>query len=172
MGTKIRKTGEIAKYSPYLCNVMKPKYTFLILIAALHIAGCSSHHPGSEKQLHETLDSFCEAYFSWHFPEALPYCTPSSRTWLSYAASNVHQADVDILRNMNSGTAHEIIDIDYLSDSLAEAHIAVTNVLLMDTIGTEGHLADKASFTIPLHFDKNGWKVDLNSLPRNEKLSE
>ena len=68
-----------------------------ILASAYTLTGCQSHQ-GDEDQLENDIDSFATYYFNWQFPKTQKYCTQSSEPWLRYAASNVHQADVDLLR--------------------------------------------------------------------------
>ena len=71
---------------------------------------------GDEDQLENDIDSFATYYFNWQFPKTLKYCTQSSEPWLRYAASNVHQADVDLLRTKLRLPTIEINDIDFSDD--------------------------------------------------------
>src|SRR5574344_1276584 len=71
--------------------------------------GCNGHQ-GSESQLKELADSFSNAYFNWQFKRAVPYVSNSSVVWLRYAASQVHQEDVDSLRKKAQGASCEIND--------------------------------------------------------------
>lgn len=61
------------------------------------LSGCEPHE-GSEDQLKADVDSFANYYFNWHFPKAVKYCTQESERWLRYAASNVNETDVELLR--------------------------------------------------------------------------
>ena len=73
-----------------------------ILTSVYTLTGCQSHQ-GDEDQLENDIDSFATYYFNWQFPKTQKYCTQSSEPWLRYAASNVHQADVDLLRTKAEG---------------------------------------------------------------------
>ena len=83
-----------------------------ILTSVYTLTGCQSHQ-GDEDQLENDIDSFATYYFNWQFPKTLKYCTQSSESWLRYAASNVHQADVDLLRTKAEDATVEINDIDF-----------------------------------------------------------
>lgn len=78
-----------------------------ILTSVYTLTGCQSHQ-GDENQLENDIDSFATYYFNWQFPKTLKYCTQSSEPWLRYAASNVHQADVDLLRTKAEDATVEI----------------------------------------------------------------
>lgn len=95
-----------------------------ILASAYTLTGCQSHQ-GDEDQLENDIDSFATYYFNWQFPKTLKYCTQSSEPWLRYAASNVHQADVDLLRTKAEDATIEINDIDF-SDDGANATVSIT----------------------------------------------
>jgi len=138
--------------------------------AMLLLVACSASHEGKEEQLEQDVDSFATAYFNWHFHDALAYSTPTSEMWLHYAASNVHQADVDTLRNMKEGASHEIEEIAF-SDSgdSATVSLKVKNFLRMDTIGTAGHLVEEAMFSLPAVYSNGRWKIDLRSFPKQQK---
>ena len=105
-----------------------------ILTSVYTLTGCQSHQ-GDEDQLENDIDSFATYYFNWQFPKTLKYCTQSSEPWLRYAASNVHQADVDLLRTKAEDATVEINDIDF-SDDL---------VLIKD--GTTENLIDNGDFS-------------------------
>lgn len=146
--------------SKYLSPVMAASFCCLPLLY-----GCQPHE-GSEKQLLEDVDSFATYYYNWHFERANKFCTPKSEIWLRYAASNVHPADIDLLHAKQEDATIEISDVDYHDDEVsATVTLSVNNFLQMDTIGTEAHLKDKATFQIPMTLHKGKWKVALSQLP-------
>lgn len=131
------------------------------------LAGCQNHE-GSKEQLTTDVDSFATLYFNWRFPDALKYCTPESEQWIRYAASNVHQADVERLRNKGEDATVGIDDIQLGDDeTTAVASITVRNFLQMDTIGQEAHLVEQASFQLSLEKDQGKWKIRMANLPRS-----
>ena len=133
------------------------------------LTGCQSHE-GSEEQLENNLDSFATYYYNWQFPKAVKFCTASSEPWLKYAASNVHEADVELLRNKAEDATVEINDIDF-SDDGANATVSITvyNFLQMDTIGQEAHLVEEADFHLPMRIENGVWKIRMVNLPRSER---
>ena len=133
------------------------------------LTGCQAHE-GSEDQLKNNLDSFATYYYNWQFPKAIKFCTASSEPWLKYAASNVHEADVELLRNKEADATVEINDIDF-SDDGANATVSITvyNFLQMDTIGQEAHLVEEADFHLPMRIENGVWKIRMVNLPRSER---
>ena len=154
----------------------KPILGMGIAVAALAtslygLTGCQSHE-GDDNQLEADVDSFATYYFNWHFPKTLKYCTRSSEPWLRYAASNVHEADVERLRTKAEDATVEINDISFGDDGTsAIASITVHNFLQMDTIGQEAHLVDEAEFQLPMSMENNAWKIRMVNLPRSGKRS-
>lgn len=147
-------------YSLYLC---------LASFSLFSLTSCDAPHKGEEDQLKETVDTFASAYFNWHYNDALQLVDSASRKWIIYAASNVHQADIDSLRAMPEGATFHIKDIDYTSDSTAVAFVTVKNFLAMDTIGTASHTVESAKFALSLKYKKEKWHICLTSLPRPMK---
>ena len=140
-----------------------------ILTSVYTLTGCQSHQ-GDEDQLENDIDSFATYYFNWQFPKTQKYCTQSSEPWLRYAASNVHQADVDLLRTKAEDATVEINDIDFGDDEVsAIADITVRNFLQMDSIGEEAHLVEEADFLLPMCMENGVWKVRMASLPQSGK---
>lgn len=149
--------------------------TSFIALAPSSFMGCQSHE-GSKEQLENDLDSFVTHYYNWHFAEASKYCTPASERWLRYMASNVHEADIELLRNKAEDASIEINGIDFHDDEVtATAHITVSNFLQMDTIGQAAHLIEQATFPLQLEMQQGKWKVNLDarmaSLRQNGKRS-
>lgn len=117
------------------------------------------------------MDSFAFYYFNWQFQKASRFVTDSSQVWLRYAASQVHEADIKILRDKEDATI-EIEEMDIASNDEPTARITVRDFLRMDTIGTEGHLVKKACFILYLEEapeEKVRWKVRMEGLPQSEK---
>lgn len=125
---------------------------------------------GSERQLKEDIDSFATHYFNWQFEQAIPYCTPTSKVWLQFAASNVHPEDIDILRNRDEGASIELGEIhDTDNDSIAYIDLTVRNYVRMDTIGKPAQVIEEDQYSIPLLYQNEQWKVDLKGIPRWKK---
>lgn len=150
---------------------MKFKRKTLLLIqlsvvaAFVPIIATYCNRKGHEYAAEEVADSFALHYFNWQFDKALPYVTDSSAIWLRYAASQVHQADVDALRAMTEDATIETEEADIANDSMVTVNIKVKNYLGMDTIGKAAHMVDEAEYTMHLKQENEKWKVILNGLP-------
>ena len=138
----------------------------LSLLFIIPILLLSCEHVGSEREARDDVDSFATAYYNWQFQKAVKYCTRTSEPWLHFAATNVHQADIDILRTQDEGASHEIKDFKIIDDTTAQAFIEVHNYLRMDTIGKAGDMMKKGMFIIKMRYNNKKWLVDLNQLPR------
>lgn len=113
---------------------------------------------------------FATYYYNWHFEKAARFCTPESKVWLRYAASNVHQADIELLKAKNEDAQIEIGDIDFNEDEVtATVNLEITNFLQMDTIGKEARLIKQSKFTLPMTIHNGKWKVELKQLPTLQK---
>jgi hypothetical protein len=140
----------------------------------LFISSCESH-PGSSRQLKKQVDSFAVYYFNWQFHEAIRFVSPTSEKWMSYAASQVHQADIELLQQKELPATCEINEISYDDENLfAIAHVTIRDYLRMDTIGKAATIVDLAHFDIPLsyHAQSDKWIVNINELPRPLKRKE
>ena len=150
---------------------MNLKYLFIALTAFL-VAGCeSASRFKEERSARDAADSFATYYFNWQFRKASRFVTDSSQVWLRYAASQVHEADIKILRDKEDA-AVEVEEIDVNDTETPSARVVVRDFLRMDTIGTEGHLVEKASFRLMLEQTQpegGEWKVRMEGLPQSEK---
>lgn len=139
---------------------------FLLLATGF---GCGSGNSDRDKA-ETAASSFAQAYFNYNFDEAAKFCTQDSRRWLSFAASNIYEADVEVLRNMETGATAEVTDMDFSDeDSTAVATVEVANFMQRDTIGKAGRVIDAAVFALTLVRRDGVWKVRMASLPRSEK---
>lgn len=147
---------------------MKIRLTIILTIAGCVLIGlCACTNHKNEEQLRDTASAFAQTYFNWQFNDALAHCTPSSQRWISYAASQVKQDDVDKLRNAEQGARSEIKKIHFEEgDSMASVVMKVENFLSMDSIGTVGHFVESATYTFQLVRQAKRWKVKLTELPR------
>ena len=138
----------------------------LAAVALLVMAGGCGMHEGSESQLKEDADSFAVCFYNWHFMDAARFCSPRSAAWMRYACSNVHQADIELLRAKEHDAQVELEDVDFCDDdSTALVSLKVTNYYRMDSIGTEAHLVDEAHVSLPMVIEGGKWMVNLQGLP-------
>lgn len=144
--------------------------SMLMAVVATANMGLASCSPSEEEQLTEVVDSFSATYFNWQFHRSVAFCTPESRRWLAYMASQVGQDDVDKLRAHPEGASYEIGEVAYTPGiPKAWAVVTVSHFLAMDTVGAEPQLVDKARFAVPIVLRGRRWKVNLSEPLRPQK---
>ena len=116
----------------------------LIIAMTLSLAACDIIQRDSDKAT-DVAVQWGEAFFNCDYHAAEALCTPDSRRWLQFAASNTTQHDLDLLKQH----AAEVEATDYFpvaSDTLRVVELAVVK--------------------------RNGqWLVRMEGLPRSEKQS-
>jgi ketosteroid isomerase-like protein len=139
----------------------------MIMTAALMV-GCN--YISDEKDISATVEKFAEAYFNYDFETAMKLTTADSEKWLRYAASNIHQADVDVLRSQEEGASVSIDDITIDDgDTTASALVTVHNYMRLDTIGNAGRMISQAQFRLNMVMESDKWRIKMEGLPRSEK---
>lgn len=137
-------------------------FALLVFLPVLLSCGRSS-----DDGVRAAVDSFSTAYFNWQLSCAAHYADSGSRRWLSYAASQVSQDDVDSLRAMPEGAAVKVGGIAYGDgDSTATATVEVSHFLASGAIGQPPRTVGHAVFSIPLACRNGVWRVTLRELPR------
>lgn len=139
-----------------------------LLSFAAVLSGCGEEE-GSEAE--DVAKAFGEAYFNYDFTTAATLATPESGRWLRFAASNVYEADVKVLRGMDEGAKVDVDDVVYCSDdTTAVATLSVSGAMVRDTIGVAGHVdKDKRTYTFRLVKRGERWLVRMEDLPRSGK---
>lgn len=114
----------------------------------------------NEETAKNVADSFATHYFTWHFDHASRFSDDNMQHYLSFLASNVHKADLDLLLSTSTIPSINVIEINMDGDSQATAILELKDVILMDTIGEEAHLYPNAQRTLTLKkADNDEWKV-------------
>jgi hypothetical protein len=147
------------------------KINCLTLLSVLLLTACGGSRDGSEDQLQETVDSFAVSYLNYDFNTARRFCTDDSEKWLQFAASNVLQEDVDILRQQEEPATVDVDEWDYTSDSTASVHVCVHNYLRMDSIGKAGRMTDEGRYVLNAVLHQGKWLIRMADLPRSGKRS-
>lgn len=144
------------------------KALFILSVTAIFPLFMACGAFDTDKDSSEIADSFATAYFNYDYHKSLKYVHPTSRKWIVYAASQVRQEDVDMLRSMAEPPTIEIEEHtrDKENDSLVHIIVKVSNFFNMDTIGTSGHMVQDAKFSLPVLYAKGKWLVRLDELPR------
>ena len=145
------------------------KKTILQLIAALLLVTCSPGRSNTDEQAQETAAEFAEAYFNYDFQTAGNYTTPESRKWLSYAASNVTQAIVDLYNAQEVRATADIADFYWANDTTAIVNIIVNHYITNDSIGASPRIAEEGSFSLTIVRRDDKMLVRMGGPLRNEK---
>ena len=106
--------------------------------------GCDDTAGEGQEVAERVATAWGQAYFNYDFQRAAKYVTSESNRWLSFAASNIYQSDVDLLREQEEGVSVEVDDYCELDDSTAEVILTVRNFLQRDTIGRAGRFIDES----------------------------
>ena len=110
---------------------------FLFVCAAL--TACDETTGKGQDVTQHVVAAWADAYFNYDFRRAQKYVTPESRKWLQFAATNVTQDDVDILRAQDEGATVTVSNYEETDDSTALVTLHVQGSIICDTIGRPAH---------------------------------
>ena len=102
----------------------------------------------------DVAEKFANEYFNLRYKNAAQYCTKESEKFLKFAASQISNDDLAVLK-----------------DAESEVTVKVSNYFEADTIGKTGRIVDEGLFKLSLVKENKKWKVRMEGLPRNEKQS-
>lgn len=139
---------------------MYMKNILFALAVVLLLTTCSGSGFNEDSDITEAVDSFATAYFNYDFKAASRHCTAESVKWLRYAATNVIDEDIELLRAQSEGATHEVVVVNRATDTTATASIAVRNFLQRDTLGRPGHIVSQGLFSVNLAYRSGRWLVD------------
>ena len=139
---------------------------FCLLIGAVS-AGCMSEE---EERAAAQAKKFAENYFNLHFEEAYETCTPDSRKWIAFRASNITERDLEAVRNATEEAYVSSVSCELTSDSTTLARCTVHEALTADSLEQrEGRILEKAEYTIPLVKQGRRWRVRMEGPLRNAR---
>lgn len=123
-----------------------------------------------EKDVQQTIEHFCEAFFELDYPAAVKYCTADSRPWLAAYASTLSASDVDTIRTFERRPKTTILDIR-LEDNTGTAVCKVENAVLTDLWnGPQQQNEEELVYTLRLHKGSDGkWKIKMEGPLQSEK---
>lgn len=124
---------------------------------------------GEKQQIGTFATQFAQDYFNCRYRQALQSCTPESAKWLHYAASNITQADLDVLNSRDKEATCDVVDIATTSDSTSVATLKIKDFFLLDSIGKPGTINDEALLELTMKRAGDKWQVQLSALPRPRK---
>ncbi len=144
--------------------------SFYIFFAATTLFSSCGLLPNSHEDAMETAWQWADAYFCHDYHTAKQYVTHESQKWLQFAASNVSQHDLDILRDQSVQ-----VDVDHIeetgADSVLTAVLEVNNFVAPALLGQESVVQENGLFNITLVERDGRWLVKMDGLPRNERQS-
>lgn len=149
-------------------NVMKQ---VLLLFTILLMTTSCENSDSSAKDAELVAKQWAEAYFNYDFEEASHHITEESSKWLQLMASNITEADVDVINSREEPTTVSVTDLQLDNDTSGQATLRVNNWVCTDSIGKPAHLVDEADFTVLMVRRDGKWLIKMASLPRNEKQS-
>lgn len=141
----------------------------LIWALALSLTACSMLRKDDDQATAVAVE-WGEAFFNCDYHAAEALCTPESRRWLQFAASNTTQHDLDILRQQ----AAQVEATEFFpeaSDTLRVVELMVRNSVSPTIHGGESAQVEEALFHVTVVKRNGSWQVRMASLPRSEKQS-
>ena len=145
------------------------KFRFVAALLAVVFVACDSLSD-TDVEVRDAVSGFAGSYFNYDLQKAVDYCTPESRKWIRFVASNILQADVDVLHSQHECASVDIQNIEYTSgDTCGIVTVKIRNFMQIDDIGRPGHIVDDAVFHIPV-VNRNGrWLVRMAGPLRSER---
>ena len=141
----------------------------LIWALALSLTACSMLRKDDDQATAVAVE-WGEAFFNCDYHAAEALCTPESRRWLQFAASNTTQHDLDMLRQQ----AAQVDATEFFpeaSDTLRVVELVVRNSVSPTIHGGESAQVEEALFHVTVVKRNGSWQVRMASLPRSEKQS-
>ena len=141
----------------------------LVLALSLLLAACDMMQ-NDDNEATSTAVQWGEAFFNCDYHAAEALCTPESRRWLQFAASNTTQQDLDLLKQH----AAQVEATDFFpeaNDTLRVVELVVCNSVKPTVAGEEPSQIDKAVFHTTVVKRNGSWLVRMASLPQSEKQS-
>ena len=136
----------------------------------LTLCSCETGIFSSATPAERAVDSFATAYFNYQFATAVQFVTPESERWIVFAASNVHQDDVDSVC-VQPQAAH--VDLDEVvageNDTVGHATVTVSDYFLMDSIGQVSHYRSADTYRLDMAKRHGRWLIHLAAPLRPEK---
>ena len=141
----------------------------LIFALMLSLTACNMIQSDSNKAT-DVAVQWGEAFFNCDYHAAETLCTPESRRWLQFAASNTTQHDLDLLKQH----AAEVESTDYFpeaNDTLRIVELVVHNSIIPSIDAEKSSQEGQALFHVTVVKRNGSWLVRMADLPRSEKQS-
>ena len=144
----------------------------LLFVVLLLFTSCERTSSPSSSGAEEVVEQFCQSYFNLHYVDALSYCTEESKKWISLAASNIHESDIETFNQSGDALTVRVTDLQAAAtDSVGSATVRVCHYLDVDRIDAAAEMVEEGYFHIDLVKRSGSWRVRMAGLPRSEKQS-
>ena len=134
--------------------------------------GCGHKKEDPNLEIEKRCTAFAEAYFNYDFESAQKLVTPDSRKWLQFVATNISQADVDLINEQEVPATVSVELCECVNDSTSIVTISVHDFYCKNSIGKAGTIVEEALFCLTMVKQQDGKHyVKMAGLPRSEKRS-
>lgn len=140
---------------------------FIFVAVTVAFIGCTEST--EEKQVAKTALKFADYLFNYELKEAASLATGDSQGWISFLASNVDEATINLIRSQQEDATVSVDDVTISTSTIATATITVSNFVWNSGAEGEPSVEKEARFTLHLRKEKGEWRVRMDSLPQNEK---
>ena len=140
----------------------------LSAIMAFAFLSCDFDNTEGSDLTDEAAVQWAEAYFNYQFERAAHFVTPESRKWLRFAATNVSEQDVEVLRRQEGPAEVYLLDCVQTDDSTWTATIEVNHYMERDSLNAPGHMVTgDAEYEVQIVERNKRMFVRMEGLPRN-----
>lgn len=149
------------------------KRLFYYSFSTILFASCTGYHSSNndKKEISTCAKKFAFHFFNLDFDSAFLYCTPESKPWIQYRATNITQKDIDVFTTSEYSASVEIehIKIKEETDSTASVTCKLHDVLFPDSLEKPGKIKSEMLYIIPL-INRNGkWLIKMEGPLQSEK---
>ena len=128
---------------------------------------CGCQREEEEKAVRQATE-FAEDYFNLRFDEAFKSCTPDSRKWIAFRASNITEKDLEAVRAAEEEAYVASARCTRMDDSTALVRLVVCEALAPDSLEQpEGRIARETAVFIPLKKEGRKWRVRMEGPLQN-----
>lgn len=146
-----------------------------ILFAGLSCSTLPSCHriPSDDREAATICaQEFTDHFYNYEFDEAYECCTPESRQWLMWHASQLNEEDLAVLNAHPERATTDIMQVeqsDKTPDSMLIATCRINHVWLADSLERPPYFCKQVHCTLALVKREGEWLVKMEGPLRNEK---
>lgn len=144
------------------------KFCALVFACLLLISACGQDTNDSDEKFSQQALAFGEAYFNYDYEDAAKLVTPESEKWLSFAASNITQEDIDLINSHDRATV-TVDDFTLNNDSTAMVTLIVKDFVQKDTLFRPASVTDEAEFQLEVVRREGKYFIKMEGLPQSER---